>query len=388
MSTTLTRPGTRLRRSLAGALTTALAASTIALLPGTAQADPEPLAQATVTVSATSFSADGSHTVTVTGTGFNDPAALGTRPPFAGQQGGTYIAFGKAAPVWRPSQGAPAASRAFTGGASGGTKWAVPQAQFESAGGAEAGYVVLSPEGTFTTTITVDKAAADALTATKPTATNYGIYTYPGSGASAASYETYTPVTFTKFDRTPTISAATTSFGKSAAVTVSIPVANGTAPTGTITLSGAVAQTAALVGGAATFTLPATLGAGSKALTASYSGDANYNASSAAATLVIAKADVSVRRNKISKAPTSKKAGKTSLAVTSSTGAAVTGKVKVTFKKGNKTKSKTVTIKNGKGNVTIPKLAKGTWKITVKFNGTSNFNPTATKKAGSVKVKK
>lgn len=245
----------------------------------------------------------------------------------------------------------------------------------------------IGTDGSFATALTV---AADKLDPAK----QYSVYTWRAHNHSTTSQDTETPLTIdfsslVQKTSAPVVAVSSSTYGKTSTVTVNVPTVGSTPATGTVTLSGAVAQAATLANGTATFALPKTLSAGSKALTASYSGDVNYKASSAASTLVINKANVSVKRNKIKKAPTSKKAGKTTLTVKSTTGGpAVTGKVKVTFKKGKKTKTKTVTIKNGKGNVTIPKLAKGTWKITVKFNGTSNFNKTATKKAGSVKVKK
>lgn len=245
----------------------------------------------------------------------------------------------------------------------------------------------IGTDGSFTTALNVP---ADKLDPTK----QYSVYTWRAHSHSTTSQDTETPLTIDysallQKTSVPIVTATSSTYGKSSTVTVTVPTVGATAPTGNVTLSGAVAQTVALVNGTATFALPTTLAAGSNALTASYAGDANYKASSASSTLVISKANVSVKRNKITKTPTSKKAGKTSLTVKSTSGGpAVTGKVKVTFKKGKTTKSKTVTIKNGKGNVTIPKLAKGTWKITVTFNGTSNFNKTASKKAGSVKVKK
>lgn len=250
----------------------------------------------------------------------------------------------------------------------------------------------VQPDGSFAATLSLTAEDIAKLDPTK----SYSVVTFKahGQAASDASQTASTPVAIDfaalglKVSSVPTVSVPASTYGSTRTVTVTVPKLGAAAPTGTVTLSGAVAQTATLAGGTATFALPKTLGAGSKALTASYSGDANYKASSSAATLVINKDNASIKLNKIKKAPTSKKAGKTSLTVKSTSGAAVTGKVKVTFKKGKKTKTKTVTIKNGKGNVTIPKLAKGTWKITVQYTGSSNFNKTATKKAGSVKVKK
>jgi polyisoprenoid-binding protein YceI len=75
-------------------------------------------------------------------------------------------------------------------------------------------------------------------------------------------------------------------------VSVAVTVAGaGTAtPSGTVTLgSGSYASSAtALTNGAANITIPAsTLPAGQDALTASYSGDANYNAATGSATLTV-----------------------------------------------------------------------------------------------------
>ncbi|MDQ6522061.1 hypothetical protein RB608_00540 [Nocardioides sp. LHD-245] len=145
-----------------------------------------------VTVSPTTLAADGSHQVTVTGSGFDPALATGTRPPLSGKAGGAYVVFAKFPTAWRPSANVPSANRKIAA-----QKWAVLAADMATIGGPNAGAIELTPEGTFSATLTVDKAAADTAAAAVPTATNYGIYTYPGSGAVAASYETYTPITFT-----------------------------------------------------------------------------------------------------------------------------------------------------------------------------------------------
>jgi len=98
---------------------------------------------------------------------------------------------------------------------------------------------------------------------------------------------------------------------------------------------------------------------------------------------------VSVKRG-ATKKPTTKKAGKTSVSIKAADGSTVSGgKVKVTFKsKGKPTKTKTVTVKNGKASVTVPKLAKGTWKVSVKYLGSTLFIRTATLQRGSFTVVK
>jgi hypothetical protein len=131
--------------------------------------------------------------VTVNGTGFL-PTVLATRPPLTGQPGGVYVVFGKFAESWKPSAGAPSASRVGLPADQGGTKWAVLAANMATIGGPNGGAIQLNPDGTFTANLNV-KAAWGAVTADTPG--TYGIYTYGGAGATSAAYETFTPVTFT-----------------------------------------------------------------------------------------------------------------------------------------------------------------------------------------------
>ena len=148
-----------------------------------------------VTVSETQLNPNGTQTVTVNGENFHPQLATGTRPPLSGKPAGTYIAFGKFASNWRPSTGAPSSNRKTATTAGGGLKWAVLAEDLATIGGAAGGGVELSANGAFTAELTIDKSALDAI-ATDPVLTNYGIYTYPGSGGAAPAYETYTPVSF------------------------------------------------------------------------------------------------------------------------------------------------------------------------------------------------
>jgi hypothetical protein len=93
---------------------------------------------------------------------------------------------------------------------------------------------------------------------------------------------------------TPTVkvSPANTSIVLNTPVSVALAVtgSGATAPTGTIALaSGSYSSAAAtLTGGGATITIPAsTLPAGQDLLTASYSGDSNYNPATGKATLTV-----------------------------------------------------------------------------------------------------
>lgn len=154
--------------------------------------DPEPPAQASVRVSDTRLLPSGAQRVTVRGSGFDPDVATGTRPPLAGESAGAYVVFGKFARDWKPSNEAPGSARVNTD-----QKWAVPAEHMDTVGGPEEGAVELHPDGTFTTTLTVNKRAIDRA-ADDPALRRYGIYTYAGSGAVAASYETYTLIRFAK----------------------------------------------------------------------------------------------------------------------------------------------------------------------------------------------
>lgn len=178
----------RLRVGAAKIATLSLVAGALLIGAAPAQAAAETQAEtgATVTVSQTTVSAEGETEVTVTGAGFDPEAATGVRPPFLGKPGGAYVVFGKFAEQWRPSEDAPTSARVIAE-----QKWAVPADQMAMLGDAA---VELTPEGTFTATLSISKAAVDALET--PEDGRYGIYTYAGSGAVSADYETFTPITF------------------------------------------------------------------------------------------------------------------------------------------------------------------------------------------------
>lgn len=433
-----------------------------------------------VTVSQTSVSPEGQTSVTVTGTGFDPALATGTRQPFANRPGGAYVAFGKFADAWRPSTGAASASRGVLAADTALTKWAVPAAQQGQAGGSA---VVLSPDGGFTATVVVDKAKIDAAH-TSPTLTRYGIVTYPGSGASAAAYETLTPITFAVPQSTPTVDLdgptsvavgdeatytvavsddatgsvtltgagddpvekdltdgsasftlpATTpagsltltatyngsttlttatdtldvtvtpapkatsaptitardavAYGGAQPVTVTVPTVGGVVPTGTVTLGGAGTQTKALTNGTASFTLARTTAVGTSTLTAVYSGDDAYLPADAAKSFKVVKANVTTS-SATTRKPTSKKTGTATVRVASRVAGAprATGTIRVYFTtSGKATKYTTKTLTAGAAKITVPKLAKGTWTVKVKYYGSGALNPAATAKKATIRV--
>lgn len=187
-------------------------------------------------------------------------------------------------------------------------------------------------------------------------------------------------VTIAKQATQLTVSAPSSrTYGKAVTVKVAVPDR-----TGKIALTGAgTARSASIVNGVATFSLPKTLAAKAYTLRASFTGDATYASATGSTKLTVKRANVSFRSVKVTKKPTSKKAGKATVQVRSATGVVVSGKVRVTLTKGKATKRVTVTVKNGKATVKLPKLAKGTWRVQATSLRSTNFNS----KTKTIKVK-
>lgn len=246
------------------------------------------------------------------------------------------------------------------------------------------------PSGTVTSTIADGKA-----TLTVPSTVNAGTYTvkasYSGDDQYASSVSAPITLTVKQLAAKATVTAVKSStYGKAVKVTVKVTDATGKAATGKVTLTGAgAAQSATLSSaGQAVVTLPASLAVKSYTLKAAYAGSTNVAATTATTALKVTKGKVKKVATKVTKASTSKKKGKATVTVTTVKGLAkATGKVTVTIKKGKKSVKAKGTVKAGKATVTLPKLAKGTWKVTVKYAGTTTY-AAANAKAVKVKVKK
>jgi hypothetical protein len=141
-----------------------------------------------IVVSKTTSIDSAGETVTVTGTGFDPNANISTRPPVPpGMPTGVYVLFGRFADTWQPSAGAPSSARRVID-----QKWPLPaasKAAAEAAFGPNPQYVVMQPDGSFTTTLHV--APNESLEG------DYGIVTMAAGGAAPnASQETFTPIAF------------------------------------------------------------------------------------------------------------------------------------------------------------------------------------------------
>lgn len=343
--------------------------------------DATPPAPPAVEVTDTELLPSGAHQVTVTGTGFDPALATGTRPPLSGKAGGTYVVFGKFPAAWKPSAGVASSLRKVSA-----QKWAVLAADMATIGGPDAGAIELAADGSFTTTIVVDKAAADTAAAAVATAVNYGIYTYPGSGAAQPLYETYTPVTFSAAEgtATATVDTAPTQVADGAA-TLTVADADGTAAAGSVSwaLSNAAdvevaSGDAALTGGAAQVVLPKQ-GAGDYTLTASYdgaeNGNANITTAIATAPVAIAKA-TSTTAVQVTKVPTASATGAATITVDGAVdGVVPTGDVQAQLRSSTGAILATTSAQvdaNGRATVTLPKRTAGTYTLVATYVGDGN----------------
>ena len=316
----------------------------------------------TVAVSDTTILPSGAYQVTVTGSGFDPAKAIGTRPPLSGQPAGTYVVFGVFADSWRPSQSAPSANRKVVT-----QQWATPNQTAP-------GTANLQPDGTFSTTLTISKEAAD--TAAGSFVGNYGVYTYPGSGAAEPAFETFTPITFVKATPTVTLTAPDRRFGAGPVVDVEVEPGDGSAE-GTVTLrrGGAVVGTRSLAAGATRFTLSSALPAGSHALTATFSGNDTTASATDAGTVRVVRAVSSTRFALTRPAPN--RAGSVRIVVSSPT-TTPTGRATVQVRRsGNVVRTATGTLRRGSVTLAIPRQPRGTYRVVVTYPGTANVGRSA-----------
>lgn len=195
-----------------GSVRRRLSAVALALLAGAGVAQAAPAATIESTPSIELFASDGTtplgdtvlhpgDRIMVRGKGF-DPAANTDGLPVPippGVPHGTFVTFGAFAPQWRPSEGAPGASRAA---ARSNVQWVlsdtalnqVPQVPFDLRRTIRNQWVPLASDGTFSTVLEVaqpTKIPADAV---------FGVYTYAAAESVNPAQELAVPV---RFDPTP-----------------------------------------------------------------------------------------------------------------------------------------------------------------------------------------
>ncbi|MGH1563454.1 Ig-like domain repeat protein [Mumia sp. DW29H23] len=324
----------------------------------------DPAPTPTVTLSNTTISSEGEHEITVSGTGF-DPNA-GTF--------GLYAGVSRQPAAWKPSEGVALNAAQFPGAAY------VPKAS-------------ISADGTFSTTITVDKSKVDAVA----TEGSYGVYTFGAHGQTVAAYETFTPITFVDPEPEPEPEPVP-AVASTTAIAAPVKVVYGRGGLATVTVKSSKAVTGkvqlldgarslgvkGVSGGKATFVLPKTLTVGTHRLTARFTpADAKVvKASTSVRNLAVAKVSTKAAV-KVTKKPTRKGAGKATVTVSGTPKA--NGRVTIVIKGKGIKKTVRATVRNGKVVVKLPKLKKkGTYTLTATYAGSATH--TAAKKAVKVKV--
>jgi hypothetical protein len=187
-------------------------------------------------------------------------------------------------------------------------------------------------------------------------------------------------VTVTPSASSPIVNAALTVSG-----TVASASGGGTAPTGTVTISGvgyfaSAAKTIAAATGAFTFAIPGnSLPVGTDTLIVSYSGDANYSSSSGmAAVTVMPLPTPTVTVTPASTTLSASSALSVPVTVAAPTNGGVTPTGTVTLSGGNYT-STAGTLVSGAFSFTIPanSLTAGSDVLTVSYSGDQNYSPAA-----------
>lgn len=211
--------------------------------------------------------------------------------------------------------------------------------------------------------------------ATSYTFTNLAVGSYSASVAGANLNGQGTPANWSgtvKFASTTTATAATTAYGKTPKVAVTVKGSHGVAPTGKVTVKegSTVLGTGTLdASGKVTLGLSNHLKVATHTLSVSYGGTAKLNASSAKVSLKITKATPSISTTAPSSVSHTARA-KVTVKVTA-TGTTPTGTVRVY--EGTKVIA-TGTLSGGKVAITLPKLSRGKHTLHAFYAGSSTVS--------------
>ncbi|MGJ9413490.1 Ig-like domain repeat protein [Aeromicrobium sp. CF4.19] len=318
---------------------------------------PAPAPEPAIDVDVDEIAATGDTEITVTGTGFDPAASPAPNGPAGLTSGGAYVALGRFADVWQPSDGAPGTARTTIA-----QKWALPESDHTLVGGPAAGAIALEEDGSFTTTFTTSRDQVENFTGNPEG--NLGIYTYTRS--PNPSFETYTPITVEEavepdpepITTTTTVTGlpTTATLGDDLTATVTVASEEGT-PQGSVTTTSGDDEltTSTLSDGAATVDL-SDLGAGTHDLRFAYDGNDDHAASETTTTLVI---------NEPEEEPEPEPAGTTTtvtgLPTTATLGEDITATVTVASEDG--TPAGSVTTHDGDTELSTDDLSNGTTTV-------------------------
>lgn len=214
---------------------------------------------------------------------------------------------------------------------------------------------------------------------------------YLGDGEYTGSESAVRTLTVGKAAATLAATAPAATYGSASTVSVTAAGVVGSAPTGAVTVSegGTTLATGTLSGGTVRLPLPAALSVGQHALTVTYAGNGSYQGGTQAVSVTVSKGAAAAPTFKANGKIRAKKAGTATVTVPTSSGLATPGgKVKVTITQGKTKKTVTGTLgSSGTAKVKLPKLAKGSWKVTVAYLGDATYQP-GTPKVFKLAVKK
>lgn len=211
-----------------------------------------------------------------------------------------------------------------------------------------------------------------------------GTWTF-GSGGTAPAWATQVGVT-----------AASPAYGAGGEVVVAVSDADGTpVDAGTVTVTGLGApQTATVTGGTVRASVPVGLEPGTHPVSVAYTGAGRFESAAATAAVTVTKARVEVR-TKVTGKPTVRKPGKVkvTLASTSTSGkvagvARATGRVTLLLRKGGTTVTRNAKATDGSVTLSVPKLARGTWTLQVKYAGDGRYQGLGLTRTGKVTLKR
>ena len=231
------------------------------------------------------------------------------------------------------------------------------------------GTVTFRDGGAILGTANISAGSASLSVSTLKVGTHNITATYSGDNNNGTSTSAGVVVTVSTIPTTTLISApATVSFGSTALITVTVAPA---AATGTVTFKDGIVTlgTSVVSGGVATFT--ASLAVGSHPVSASYSGDATYAASTSVASTVTV-LGVSTTTTLGISAGSVIGGGSVTLTGTVASAAGAPGTGTVTFLNGTATLG-TAAVTNGVATFTLTNLTVGAYSITASFGASGNY---------------
>ena len=200
---------------------------------------------------------------------------------------------------------------------------------------------------------------------------------YSGDSNYALASQTAT-VNVTKLNPTATLTASPTTVGANTTVALTVSITGaGASPTGTVSFSGggAAISSCSLVGGACSSTIAANaLSNGSDPITASYSGDTNYNAATATATVTVNILHPTITLTPSATSLTTVNSVQLKVTLTG-TGATPTGTVMLSGLYLGATQSGTLASGTYTFTVAAGTLAGGSDTLIVSYNGDTTYGP-------------